>query len=606
MKKFSEEAFRDDVAIQQWRRDTDDPSLLTSDLSWKLNGCAERHAPTEKLTPNEVKLRLKPWITPDIQKLIKVRDRLFARKKRQPSNDHVRGVYNLARNRVTREIDKSKKDHFDSYFEEHNNNLKKTWEGIRSIVNVKKSTKFSISHLTINGKIVDQSLDIANSFNNFFVNVGPETEKTVPKVPHTTPEQFLKNRNQFDFIIAHISEEEIVDIIVALKLKATGHSSIPTRFLKIVADIIAVPLCRIINLSFIQGVFPETLKTSKVIALFKGGSTEELNNYRPISLLPIFDKIIEKIVHKQLYAFFEEHEVFFKNQFGFKKKTSTGHSLIEITEKIKESIDSGKFGCGIFIDLKKAFDTVNHEILLKKLEHYGVRGTMLKWFESYLKGRKQYVFYNGETSDVKEITCGVPQGSVLGPLLFLIYINDLPNISEKLQFFLFADDTNIYYESKDLKELEKTVNGELKKLTLWLNVNRLALNVKKTNFVIFRSHKKTPDHNVTLLMNKCALEQKDHVKYLGVLMDQHLNWKNQIDNVSDKQKARSQKWQNWEKMKAFRNVCLCFINEVQRFRYTTQKKLELNLVSKKSYVIFSKFPIHLYRNFIFGQILHLY
>ena len=157
---------------------------------------------------------------------------------------------------------------------------------------------------------------------------------------------------------------------------------------------------------------------------------------------------------------------------------------------------------------------------------------MLKWFESYLKGRKQYVFYNGETSDVKEITCGVPQGSVLGPLLFLIYINDLPNISEKLQFFLFADDTNIYYESKDLKELEKTVNGELKKLTLWLNVNRLALNVKKTNFVIFRSHKKTPDHNVTLLMNKCALEQKDHVKYLGVLMDQHLNWKNQIDNVA--------------------------------------------------------------------------
>ena len=189
--------------------------------------------------------------------------------------------------------------------------------------------------------------------------------------------------------------------------------------------------------------------------------------------------------------------------------------MIEITEQIKESIDSGKFGCGIFIDLKKAFDTVNHDILLKKLEHYGIRGSMLKWFESYLKGRKQYVFYNGATSSIQEITCGVPQGSVLGPLLFLLYINDLPNISDKLQFFLFADDTNIYYESKDLKELEKTVNSELKKLTLWLNVNRLALNVSKTNFVIFRSPKKIPDHNVTLLMNKCALEQKDHVKYLG-------------------------------------------------------------------------------------------
>ena len=169
-------------------------------------------------------------------------------------------------------------------------------------------------------------------------------------------------------------------------------------------------------------------------------------------------------MHQRLYDFLDVHNILYINQFGFRKKSSTCHSLIEITEQIKKSIDDGKYGCGIFIDLKKAFDTVNHKILLTKLEHYGIRGPLLKWFESYLTNRKQYVFYNGVTSDTRTVSCGVPQGSVLGPLLFLLYINDLPNISEKLKFFLFADDTNIYYESKNLKDLEKTVNEELKKV----------------------------------------------------------------------------------------------------------------------------------------------
>ena len=204
-KNFEGKDFRDDVSIQQWSTESDDPSFLMQDMIWRLDGCVERHAPTKKLSPKEVKLKLKPWITKDIQKLICVRDRLFARKKRQPENELVRNVYNKIRNKVSRELEKSKKEHYDAYFEEHNTNIKKTWEGIRKIVNVKKSTKFTISHLNINGKTVDDSTDIANSFNNFFVNVGPETEKSVPIVPNMSPSRFLRNRTQSDFIIAHIS-----------------------------------------------------------------------------------------------------------------------------------------------------------------------------------------------------------------------------------------------------------------------------------------------------------------------------------------------------------------------------------------------------------------
>ena len=433
---------------------------------------------------------------------------------------------------MTRELKRSKIEYHRKHFESLNSSIKKTWDAIRKIVNVKKSTHFSISQLNINGKITDDPNEITNKINSYFVNVGPQTEKGVPKVPNISPNKFLKNRNQVNFIIAHISEEDILKVITSLPNKSTGPAGIPLKLLKVVADIIVVPLCIIINLSFSTGVFPDIWKVAKVIPLHKGGSTDELNNFRPISLLSIFDKIIEKLMHARLYLFLEENQILCKNQFGFKKKSNCAHSLIEITERIKESVDKGKFGCGIFIDLKKAFDTVNHNILLLKLEHYGIRGALLKWFESYLSNRKQYVFYNGVSSKVLPITCGVPQGSVLGPLLFLIYINDLPNISDKLQFFLFADDTNIYFDSFDLKSLEKTVNEELKKLCLWLNINRLALNVSKTNFVIFRANKPL-DHNVTLLMNKKAIKHKDHVKYLGVV-DEHLNWRFHIPYVAKK------------------------------------------------------------------------
>ena len=365
------------------------------------------------------------------------------------------------------------------------------------------------------------------------MNVGPQTEKGIPKVPSMTPDKFLKNRNQLNLIIMHISDDEVLKIIEKLPNKSFGPASIPLRLLKVIADLIVMPLCHIINLSFSSGVFPEVWKIAKVIPLHKGGSTEELNNFRPISLLSIFDKIIEKLMHVRLYSFLEENDVFCKNQYGFKKKSNCAHSLIEMTEKIKESVDNGKFGCGIFIDLKKAFDTVNHKILLHKLEHYGVRGAPLKWFESYLSNRKQYVYYNGVASEVLTITCGVPQGSVLGPLLFLVYINDLPNISDKLDFFLFADDTNIYFESDDLVTMERTVNEEIKKLCLWLNLNRLALNVSKTNFVIFRANKSLY-HNVTLIMNRKAIQQTKQVKYLGVFVDEHLNWNYHISQVAKK------------------------------------------------------------------------
>ena len=487
------------------------------DFYHKLQGCVDRHAPLKKLTPKEIKLEQKPWISKELIKMIKIKNKLFNRKKRQPNNDNIKRLYNIFRNRVNRELIKSKKNYYTKFLEDNNNNSRKIWEGIKSIINIKNSKGTSISQLKINEKLIDNTKEIVENVNDFFVNIGPNTENDIPLNPFVKPEIFLKNRNINNFIFAPTSNEEVLEIINNLENKSPGPRSIPVNLLKLIADLIVTPLTIIISKSLTSGVFPDALKISKVIPIHKGNSPEELNNYRPISLLSIFDKINEKIVHKRLYNFLEQNNILYKNQFGFRKNNSTTFALLQITEKIKETIDNKKYGCGIFIDLRKAFDTVNHKILLKKLEHYGIRDVSYNWFESYLTNRRQYVFLNGESSQVKNVSCGVPQGSVLGPLLFLIYINDLPNISKILDFYLFADDTNIYFEAESPEKLETVLNKELKQLHTWLIVNRLSLNIEKTNFVIFHPYNKPLRQKITLKIRKNAISEKSHVKYLGIM-----------------------------------------------------------------------------------------
>ena len=299
---------------------------------------------------------------------------------------------------------------------------------------------------------------------------------------------------------------------------------------------ICKPLSIIFNLSFSTGQYPDLLKIAKTIPIHKKDSRLLVSNYRPISLLSNINKILEKLMFNRVYEFLEKFKCIYKLQFGFRTKHSTNHALINITETIRSALDSKKIAAGIFVDLQKAFDTVNHEILIQKLNHYGVRGTVNKWFLSYLSNRSQSVSILGFESDILTIKHGVPQGSVLGPLLFLIYINDLNAAIKYSKVYHFADDTNLLNVSNDPRKVQKQLNIDLKLLYKWLLANKISLNCAKTESIIFYIPGHKPTYNFKLKMNGHLVRPSEYIKYLGIYLDSTLSGKAHCDILVKKLK----------------------------------------------------------------------
>ena len=278
------------------------------------------------------------------------------------------------------------------------------------------------------------------------------------------------------FIFEQVNACQITSILKEFKSKtSTGHDDLSMKLLKGIISSISKPLTLIINQSFATGIFPDRLKIAKVLPLFKKGENSLLDNYRPISILPALSKLFEKVVYKQLYAYFVSKKLFYKSQHGFKTLHSTETAALEFVDKILSCLDSGKLPISIYLDLSKAFDTLDHDILFHKLKYYGIRNTSLNWFKSYLDNRRQYVSFDNVCSSYRPLTTGVPQGSILGPLLFIIYTNDIHLASPKFCFILYADDTtlinpicsfNSCITVANSDNLSTNINNELKMYTI--------------------------------------------------------------------------------------------------------------------------------------------
>ena len=282
--------------------------------------------------------------------------------------------------------------------------------------------------------------------------------------------------------------------------KASGPDNLPPNLLRDSASILAKPLAYVINLSLRTGLFPDEWKLARVVPIYKSGTRDSFENYRPISALPIFSKVVEKIVHKKLVNYLEEHKLLTNKQFGFRTKRSTELAATLFTDDIRRSVDLRKLvGC-IFIDFSKAFDTLSHSKLLSKLPAYGIADTELEWFTSYLFHRHQLVNYDDHSSKTRSVSCGAPQGSILGPLLFVIFANDVTDHVKSVKIIMYADDTVLYVDGPDLTSIENALSSDMSLLASWFTENELILNLKKgkTEAMVFGTSQKLATLSATL------------------------------------------------------------------------------------------------------------
>jgi len=498
-----------------------------------------KHIPHKKVKFNKYKHKKNEWITIGILKSIKHRDNLLKDMKscNVSSNQYVvaQKTYKDYKSILQKVIRKSKELYYQEYFTKNKDNMSKTWRKIKDLTSKKTSDKIN-PHFIINGSIKTDEKEIADNFNNYFLSIATNVVHNSGNLPASSFSDYLTDSIESTFAFSPISEVDLLEIVNSLKLKSSyGYDKVSTNLLFKIFPPLISPLTLIINQSLISGIFPSELKIARIKPLYKKNNPECLENYRPISLLPSLSKLFEKAMYNQIYSYFDNSKLFYPSQYGFKKKHSCEHAVLETIDRILHSIDHSKTPFCVYMDLSKAFDVLNHNILLNKLEYYGFDDRALFLIRSYLSDRQQFVEFNSTQSDTKVCNLGVPQGSILGPLLFLIFINDINNVSNKITPICYADDTTLHscIESFDtnIDNAQLLINEELCKFDVWLKVNNLTLNVSKTKYMLFGPPQKR-QVNITLKIHGVEIEKLTSFNFLGIVVDQHLNWKDHINHIA--------------------------------------------------------------------------
>ena len=471
-KNYNKEDLQLELLLADWQ---DYFASADPDFCWDfLENLVKQYL--DRVCPQKIfKIRVtrEPWVTNEILEEIKDKDRwLRVAKRTGKAEDFIQAK--LARNQVGRLIQQAKADFLMDQQRELADDPKKFWRVIKSIVPDKKAKLSKIVLIDKPDGEPDFEIDnstVANHINQFFINIGPKLA-----AKHKKKWRFYGNRILDKCPLFQAEFDRVLALCKDIKVsKSSGFDDISTRVFKDAFLALIPQLVHLFNLSFESGIFPDRWKRATIIPLFKGGDKTEVSNYRPISLLPLPGKLLEKIVHGSMMVFLNRLNVITDRQGGFRKGFSTSTSIVELTNNLFNNINLDYTSLAAFIDLRKAFDTVNHDILIKKLGYYGIRDGNLKWCANYLTNRSQRTLANGVISDNDVVTCGVPQGSVLGPLFFILYVNDIQGVVRNANLQLYADDTVIHVAGIDAQSAANKLQPELNKFSVWCTENKLSL-----------------------------------------------------------------------------------------------------------------------------------
>lgn len=497
---------------------------------------------------------LRPWMTDQLLLAVKRKNILFRLSRRDAD---LINAYKTSRNHLGTLIKHAKTSYYRKKFDACSNSSRDTWKLINNIIKPVISRSSELK-LEVDGEVTSDPSLVANLFNDYFINVGPSLANAISPV-NIDPLSFV-NRLANSFVFEPTCASEVMKIIMKFKSKQCNTTDVPNFIYKYAIEILSPIIAQLVNESVAVGCFPSCLKHATVIPIYKKGQKYSISNYRPISTLSFLSKIFERVIYSRLINFFDKYEVIVPHQYGFRPGKSTCDPILRFTDNVYSALNSGNSAMAVFLDFSRAFDTVNHAILLDKLECSGVRGKVLMWFRTYLTGRSQAVRVADSVSRRVDISTGVPQGSILGPLLFNLYINDMCKSSSLLSFLHYADDTTILLTGSNLNSLATSMTAELSLLDVWLRANILSLNISKTNLMIFSNRRYDDLPNV--MLNNSTIARVDRVQVLGIFIDSRLSFVHHFQHVINKCSrtcAIMRKTSNFVPLKNIRQIYLCLV-----------------------------------------------